>query len=324
MERCILFAIDVEPDGRAEVRDDSWSGTAVTLRELIALRSNLEQMCGSPVRFNWFFRCDPQIAHTWGRSDWMLEACPRLIQWVLENRDFTGIHPHFWRREDHHRRWFNDFADSKWTAQCLRTAIAGYHSVFGVRPIACRFGDHWMGNAEIKLLQTEGIRYDLTVEPGVASEPPPGDLHATAWLPDYRRAPRVPYRPSAADFLTPETGAGTDESNPPLWIVPVTTTQPPRWIPVRRFPFLVKASRPLNLVLQPRTTWQQLASEIDSHCHEPLVFVLRSGDLAEPGFFANFKYVIERLASYRGLRNCRFTGVEEAVTSFLQAADGGV
>jgi hypothetical protein len=171
MQRCILFAIDVEPDGRAEVRNDPWTGTAVTLRALIALRSDLEEMCRSPVRFNWFFRFDPQIEQTWGRSDWVLEACPRLIQWVLENRDFTGIHVHFWRCERHHRRWFSDFADSNWTAQCLRTAIAGYHSVFGARPVACRLGDRWMGNGEIKLLQAEGIRYDLTVEPGVAGGP---------------------------------------------------------------------------------------------------------------------------------------------------------
>ena len=322
MQRCILFAIDVEPDGGAEVRNDPWSGTAVTLQELMALRPALEKACGSPVCFNWFFRCDPQIEQTWGRSDWILEACPRLIQWVLENRDCTGIHPHVWRCKDNHR-WFNDFADSSWTAQCLRTSITGYQSVFGARPVACRFGDRWMGNEEIKLLQAEGIRYDLTVEPGVASGPRAGDPHATAWLPDYRKVSRVPYRPSAADFLIPETHSDADESNP-LWIVPVTTTQPPRWIPVRRFPFVVKASRPLNLVLRPRTTWQQLAAEIDRRCHEPLVFLLRSGDLSEPGFFANFKYVSERLASYRGLRNCRFTGVEEAVTSFLRAANGRV
>jgi hypothetical protein len=323
MQRCILFTIDVEPDGRAEVRNDPWSGTAITLRELIALRSDLEEMCRAPVRFNWFFRCDPQIEQTWGRRGWELEACPHLIQWVLENRDFTGIHPHFWRRKGQDGRWFNDFADSNWTAHCLRIAIAGYQSIFGARPVASRFGARWMGSEEIKLLQAEGIRYDLTVEPGAAGEPLFDDPHATAWLPDYRRAPRVPYRPSAADFLIPETRPGADESNPPLWIIPVTAT-PPQWIPVRRFPFVVKASRALNLVLHPRTTWRQLAFEIDRPCHEPLVFVLRSGDLAQPGFYANYKYVAERLASYRGLRNCRFTGVEEAVTSFLHATNGRV
>jgi hypothetical protein len=321
MQRSILFAIDVEPDGRAEVRNDEWSGTAVTLRELAELRSHLEDMSRAPVRFNWFIRFDPQIEQTWGRGDWVQKACPRLIQWVQEKLDFTGIHPHFWRWNTHRRRWFNDFADSSWTAQCLRTSIAGYHSVFGARPLACRFGDHWMGNEQLKLLQSEGIRYDLSVEPGVVGQPPLGDPHATAWLPDYRKAPRAPYRPSATDFLTPETQPDARGSNPALWVVPVTTTQPPRWIPVRRFPFVVKASRPLNLVLHPRTTWQQLAAEIDRPCHEPLVFVLRSGDLAKRSFFANFKFVTERLGSYRGLRNCRFTDVEEAVTSFLQASN---
>src|SRR5215467_14466926 len=139
----------------------------------------------------------------------------------------------------------------------------GYQSIFGVRPVACRFGDRWMGNEEIKLLRAGGIRYDLTVEPGVASEPSPGDPHATVWLPDYRRTLRVPYRPSAADFLIPETQSGTDAPNPPLWIVPFTTTQPPWWFPVRWFPFVVKASRALNLVLHPLITKHQATTEID-------------------------------------------------------------
>ena len=132
MQRCIVFAIDVEPDGRADVRNDPWSGTAVTLQELMVLRPHLEETCGSPVCFNWFFRFDPQIEQTWGRSDWVLEACPRLIQWVLENRDFTGIHVHLWRCEGHHHRWFNDFADSSWTAQCLRSSIVDIN-----RSLAC-------------------------------------------------------------------------------------------------------------------------------------------------------------------------------------------
>ena len=320
MRQTILFVIDVEPDGRADVRNDSWSGCTVTLRELSALRCRLEDMCGSPVRFNWFFRCDPQIQETWGRSDWVRVACPRLLEWVIENQDFTGIHLHFWRRERYSGRWFNDFLDSNWRAQCLTTAIAGYQSIFGVRPIACRMGDRWMANELIKLLQAEGIRYDLTVEPGLPSEPPPGDRHATAWSPDYRRAPRVPYHPSTNDFLLPDTGRGQRCESNSLWIIPMTTTQPFRWIRVRRFPFLTKASRPLNLVLHPRATWDYLASEIDAHRHEPLNVVLRSGDLANRRFFANFSYVTKFLATYPGLRNCRFTGVEEAVTSFVQVS----
>jgi hypothetical protein len=126
----------------------------------------------------------------------------------------------------------------------------------------------------------------------------------------------MPYRPSAEDYLVPELPSSPSTTENPLWLIPLTTTQPPQWGPIRRFPFLMKLSRPFNLVLRPRMVWAHMSAGMDRPGAEPLVFVLRSGDLAQPGFLANFRYIATRLARHPGLKQCRFVGVDEAIRSF--------
>jgi hypothetical protein len=317
-QRHIIFAIDVEPDGRKPLREDTWAGLDITLRELSKLRLHIETLTQTPSRFNFFFRFDPQIEQVGGRRDWVLQAHPNLIPWLQEHGDFTGIHPHFWRWDEHRKHWFNDFADPAWRAHCLHSTIEGYRSIFGVRPIASRFGDGWLSSELIGLLKEEGIRYDLTMEPGVPGHPVFDDPYASAWVPDYRRAPRVPYHPSEADFLAPQPPSIHEPPENPIWLVPVTTTTPAAWARARHFPFLQKASLTLNLVLDPRRVWTHLSAEIDRICAEPLVFVLRAGDLENPVFLRNFGFIAERLAKHPGLKRCRFTSVDEAMENFVK------
>jgi hypothetical protein len=270
------------------------------------------------VRFNWFLRFDPQTEQTWGRN-WIQDACPDLIPRLKQNGDFTGIHTHFRKWDGSRGIWFSDFADSAWRAHCLRGAIEGYISVFDAAPEASRFGDRWLSHELIPLLKKERIRYDLTLEPGSPAEPLAADRYASAWKPDHRRAPRIPYRPSAENYLVPEPPSSPPARENSLWLIPMTTTEPPQWGPIRRFPFLMKLSRPFNLVLRPRMLWTHLSAAIDRPRPEPLVCVLRTGDLAQPGFLANFRYIAARLARHRGLQQCRLVGVEEAVRSFEKA-----
>jgi len=75
----------------------------------------------------------------------------------------------------------------------------------------------------------------------------------------------------------------------------------------------------MNLVLRPRRVWAQLRHELDRDSAEPLVFILRSGDLAQPSWLANFRFVTERLSSHPRMRNCRFVRVDRAVQEFAKA-----
>jgi hypothetical protein len=311
MSRSIVFAIDVEPDGRGFSAADPWAGTALAILELSSLREQLTALTAAPVHLNWFLRFDPQIEQTWGRADWITQSCPDLLEHIREHGDFTGIHPHFWKWDVRRHSWFNEFADLRWRLHCLRSSIAGYESVFGTRPIACRFGDRSLSNDLAQLLPREGLRYDLTLEPGLPGQRLFDDSRATGPLPDHRRALRVPYSPSAADYLVPASGNSSS-----LWMVPLSTTLEPVWTLTRRPPFLVNTCRPLNLVLHPRTTWATIAAEIARPAPEPLVMILRSGDLSNRRFLSSFRHIATHLASHEPLRQCRFVSVPAAVDAY--------
>ena len=65
----VLFCIDVEPDERfaADRGSTLWQGFEATYAYLTPLRKTLQDATGSPVRFNWFFRVDPEVEHIYGR-----------------------------------------------------------------------------------------------------------------------------------------------------------------------------------------------------------------------------------------------------------------
>ena len=180
-----------------------------------------------------------QIQQTWGRAESVADACPEILETIAVHDDYCGIHPHLWRWDGRRSTWFNDLSNVDWTAQCLQTAIEGFQRIFGRRPGACRFGDRYLNDDAVRLMKGAGIRYDLTIEPGLPDEPVPGDPLATRRLPDYRGARREPYRPSPANYLAPDPEA---EGTCDLWMIPLTTTVP-AWRLVRRPPYLVKASR---------------------------------------------------------------------------------
>ena len=78
-----------------------------------------------------------------------------------------------------------------------------------------------MNDETMALLESLGVQFDLTVEPGKTARPGlhRRELH-TGSLPDYLAAPRWPYRPSRRDFRkhSPAQGRG-------LWVVPLSTQQ---------------------------------------------------------------------------------------------------
>jgi hypothetical protein len=280
------------------------------------LRNRLHEGTKAPVVLNWFPRFDPHIQHAFGRRDWVVEACPDLFPTAVANGDFIGIHVHMWRWHAARGVWFSDFADAAWRAECIGSSVEGYRSVFGARPIASRFGDRTLQHDDIALLRQSGIRYDLTVEPGAPAHRLSIDPLASRHLPDYRRAPRRPYQPSSSDYLIPRQPASTGEPGEDLWLVPMTVTGRSYWIPLRHSPFVIRAALPLNLVLRPRRAWAQLSAEMDRESPEPIVSILRSGDLSDPGLLANFRFITQRMARHPRIGQCRFVSVDRAVETF--------
>jgi hypothetical protein len=319
MPRNVVFAIDLEPDEYKSGPTDSWRGTHITLAQLSSWRRRLEEQSQAPVDFNWFFRFDPQIERNWGRRDWVFQACPDLLRAVERHADLTGIHVHTWRWDEGRTSWFSDFADAGWRAHCFETSAEAFRSIFGLPPIASRFGDRSIWHEDIAILKQQGVRYDLTVVPGAPGHPLSIDPLASSPLPDYRRAPRVPYQPSTEDYLQPRPYRPISGPEDDFWMVPITVTSGLHWLPLRCPPFLVRCALPMNLVLRPRQVWVQLASEMDRDAAEPVVMKLRSGDLARPRYLANFNLIMERVCGHAGIRNCRFAAVDRAIGEFVKA-----
>lgn len=308
--RPIVLIVDVEPDGRAVLdRDNGWSGSLDALAQLDDLRGRLEEATRTPVKFNWFLRADPQIAGTWGRADWVAEACPRIIRSIEANDDYCGIHVHMWRWNKKREAWFTEFTDPEWVEECVVTAIDAFRGIFGEAPAANRFGDRWISEAAIDVLRRCGIRFDLTVEPGLPDMPVQDDPHATGWLPDFRGAPREPYVPAGNDYMVAAPPAGSND----LWMLPLTTTKV-GWRLVRRPPFIVRASRSPNLVLDHSTVWPHIRTTLNRAAHTPIVIAMRSGDLANRSFLRNYRRTTAGLVRHPALAYCEFTAVDEAIS----------
>ena len=305
--RPVLLIIDVEPDARkTSAADDGWKSSEVALDKLDRLRGELESATGSAVRLNWFLRCDPQIEHTWGSADFVAHACPRIMKTIERHGDHVGLHVHLWRWDTVHNRWVNDLTDPEWLTHCLDTSIDAFGTMFGDAPLSCRFGDRWLSEMAVALERERGIRFDLTVEPGLPGGRIHDDPHANDALPDFRTAPREPWIPTRGDYLRP---GGTDMG---LWMIPLTTTMPVLR-PVRRAPYLMFASRSPNLSLSTSYMWPHLKKQLDRPSDSPLAMVFRSGDLAHAKFMKNFSETTRLLARHPGLSYCDFVEPVEAL-----------
>ena len=314
MARNIVLAIDVEPDPYRSGPDESWEGTAITLRELSALRNRVEERTGAAFRLNWFSRFDRRMERAWG-PDWVPQAW--LLNTAHSNGDFIGAQVHLWKWQEG-RGWYNEIDSPGWRTDCLNSTIEGYHRLLGAAPSASRFGDHRLLQKDIQPLRQSGIHYDLTLEPRPPA-PKEGDCE---FVPDddlKRDIPRKPFRPSPDDFLRPQSGGSNVPLDRDLWLLPVTLTRRPQWVRVQGPPFFTRMKLPLSLVLRPRGAWAQLSHDLNRDSAEPLVLTLRSGDLADPFLLGNFRLLLENLAQSKRLVNANFVSVDHAVDVYARS-----
>jgi hypothetical protein len=153
--RSIILAIDVEPDGRAELdKDNGWKGSRDAAGEFTRLRSALENATQMDVRFNWFLRADPQIEQTWGSATFVADACPSLIRTIQESGDQAGVHVHTWRWSGKLNSWHNDFDDAEWLNHCVASSVTAVTSIIGEPVIMNRFGDRWMSSKAVQALRS--------------------------------------------------------------------------------------------------------------------------------------------------------------------------
>ncbi|MDT8386615.1 MAG: hypothetical protein RQ736_03830 [Thiogranum sp.] len=218
----IILSIDVEPDPFLVNRSDPepWKGYEATHPYLASLRSRFEEATGSPVHYTWCFRMDPQVAESYGSPLYAVDRYPGFVKDMERQKDAFGAHPHAYRWIEDRQMWLEDLANQQWVNECVDMSLQAYKKAFGTACETFRFGNFWMNTETVNLLEASGVRYELTVEPGLSSDAG-GTLekgYTTGRRPDYCRVARVPYEPGRDDFLKPAAPGSRS-----IKIIPITT-----------------------------------------------------------------------------------------------------
>jgi hypothetical protein len=214
----ILIAIDSEPNHRLvdpKVRKD-WTGFEKTYEFFTEFRPRFEAAIDTPVHFSWFLRMDPQIAHVYGSSDWVIKRYSEIIRLLEIAGDDLGLHTHPWRWDEPSNNWIADFGSQEWINHCVEMSFRTFQETFGRGCQSFSFGDHWMNEETSHLLEKLGVCFDFTPQPGL-TRVDLEDPH-TGSFPDYAHLPRHAYRPSRNNFITP---ASRDPRG--LWVIPLST-----------------------------------------------------------------------------------------------------
>jgi hypothetical protein len=224
----IICCIDAEPDDFFINRNnrERWRGYEVAHQVFNQLRSPLTKATGSEPRFNWFLRMDGQIAETYGSAAWAAKHYAPLIADHSSCKDEIGLHCHAYRWETLYNQWVIDHGNQAWIDYCLTLAFGEFKRSIGRDCQSFRFGDRWLNDSTIELIEKLGARFDLTVEPDWRSLPTyHPHMPFTGCLPDYQNVSKLPYRPKKNDFRKPDTDRKSG-----LYIIPISTGQPQYWV----------------------------------------------------------------------------------------------
>lgn len=215
-----ILSIHIEPEERlVKTTHVGWPGFLNLSDYLRANRRRLEDATGHPVRFTWSLRLDPQIAHAFGRADWILKRHGAVLEQLMADGDSIGIHVHTWRPVRHwfKRSWVADFHDQDWTEHCIRMAHEAYVRHFGRGPAVASMGDHYMSPRAMHLFDELGIRADNSMYPGMNPTMQMMPTEKTRGsLPDYRHLPEQAFKPSVTDFSRP------GPAHHRVWAVPLS------------------------------------------------------------------------------------------------------
>jgi len=322
---CVI-CIDVEPDQRTPSPRGpvSWDGFEAMTARLAEARRTLTQASGHTAAFTWFVRVDPQVEAVCGSADWAARHYAGQFARLLEEGDDLGLHVHATRFDEQHAVWTIDHADPDWIAQCVRSSYQVFRRCFERNPAAFRFGDGWMTDRTLTLIEDEGTPIDMTLRPGW--RPPdrlPTNERSLGPIVDYASVPPYPYRPSTDDFRRPAAGASRR-----IWMVPETVGPHPArlergWLREALLSLLGRAPGraagesalvPLDLGL-PGPAFATTLSLYLRECPSPLVVVVARSNVASvPELATNLVVNLGSLAA----RSTRHGLVFETATAALE------
>ncbi len=217
----VILNIDVEPDEFSVDRADPkpWTGFEFCYEYFKELRSRFEEVTGHPVHFNWMIRMDPQIEIAYGSAAWAADRYADILAEYRSEGDNVGLHVHTYTWSTSLDSWLDDCDNPEWVAHCLGSSMDAYKQAFGETCKTLRYGSFWVSTEALNLAEQLGIKYDLTLEPGLLSRKLAEEIPRSGRNPSYCRVPRHPYVPSKTDFRKLSNSA--DERS--IVLIPLTS-----------------------------------------------------------------------------------------------------
>lgn len=277
----IVLCVDAEPDLRQPhpAQPVGWAGWDAAQPMLSEWRTYFAAATGRAARFGWYLRMDPQIETLHGDAGYLAARDRPFLDRCAAAGDEIGVHSHAHRWDAAAKQWIVDHADAAWIDRVIDLGCAAYRRAFRRGLRSFRFGDGFLSNAAIARLARAGVRYDLSLEPGL------GELTgyyasevSTGTLPDRRALPRVPYRPARDDFRRASRWPWHR-----LWMVPMSTAPPPpgHW-PGNDY-------IQMNFAHPPAPTAAMFDWLLAERPAPFAVIGLRAGDMAQPELAANIQ-----------------------------------
>ena len=309
----VVLCIDVEPDDFYIARGQPvpWRGFEAMHEFVSGFRSWAADATGSPACFSWFLRMDPQVGEVYGGADWAAKYYGPRLDDIQGFGDEIGLHVHAYRWDAGLDEWVLDHANQPWIERCVETGCAAFETAFGRTCRTFRFGDGWMNDETLRLLEDRGVRFDLTVETGRKGLPTwHVDKPFTGSLPDWTGVSLVPYHPSAEDLRKPDA-AGRRR----IWMIPISSDRHDGsaerpWSRLRRL--FADRGKPyprcpvLNMNLEPEFVCGVMDRLLTSLKNPYLALVVRSDVPIWPEQFRNFSRSLEHLASHPMARRMEF------------------
>ncbi len=187
---------------------------------------------------------------------------------------------------------------------CVRSSVEVFKKTTGKPCDFFRFGERWMSNAAMKLLDDLAVPIDLSLEPGYAGE---NSFHPekpfTGSIPDQRDVPRQAYHPSRENFSRPTSGSAWN-----IWEIPLTTVHLRPRFKLWKHPSLVSLNlyRPASQILR---TIRAALDEKRSY----LSMVLRPDVFLSKNSIQNLDEIFEGLCQHSQASQLRFVSPAEAL-----------
>ena len=298
----VVVGVNLEPDVRVTTNDGSstWDGVDPTMALVEEWRAS-----DPAIPVTWLWRCDAAIAQGFGDPGWALRRWQPQIVAAIDRGDEVGVHPHLWRWSDPLKTFVSDAANDAWKALSIRTAADTFQREIGVPVRTSQMGDGYFDPPILRALVDGGFTVDLTIEPG--GKPRTHMVHTefvTGTMPDRRRTPHRPFRPSWKNPCRPGRHAA------PLWALPLTTAATPL---VVDGVVVDDVGTPANLGTDPYRFHHIVATGLDAAVaagHPVLTVLVRSDVGTHPAQAAHTARNLEWLRlGMRGLAD-RWGGVE--------------